>query len=150
MLGRISGVPADCSTVRVESSVGLAFWADSAARSGRFGAISSAVRPSKIVLPLRRGANFSFFVPSRSFDPFDPFPDPILGPSWAVLGPVLGLLGLFLAVLGGRTWRAEGPEEAGKDLLKLSWACCGSLGPFGALFEASGAPFRRLWGCFRA
>ena len=112
VLGRISGLSADCSTVRVESSVRLAFWADFGARSGRFGALFGAVRPSKIVLPPKREANFCFFVQTCSVHPSDGHLDPILGPLGAVLGLVLGLLGLSWALLGGRTSRAGGPGEA--------------------------------------
>ena len=90
----------------------LAFWAAFGARSGRFGALFGAVRPSKIVLPPRRGADFRNFVLTRSVHPSDSLLDPILGPLGAVLGPVLGLLGLSWALLGGRTSRPEGPEEA--------------------------------------
>ena len=141
VLGRTSGLPADCSTVRVESSVRLAFWADFEPRPGRFGAPYGAVRPSKIVLSPTREANFYLFALSRSFDPSDRLLDPILGPLGAVLGPVLGLLGLSWALLGGRTCRAKGPTRHEGTL----WSCLGpssvSLGPFEALSKASGPPF---------
>ena len=91
VLGRISGLPVDCATVLVESSVRLALWADFVPRSSRFGPFFGAVRPSKIVLPPRREADFRLI---RSFRPSDRLPDPVLEPLGAVLGPVLGLLGL--------------------------------------------------------
>ena len=112
VLGRISGLPADCFTVRVEPSARLAFWADFGARSGRFGALFGAVRPSKIVLPPKRDANFSFFVQTCSVHPSDGLLDPIFGPLGAVLGLVLGLPGLSWALLWGRTSRAGSPGEA--------------------------------------
>ena len=112
VLGRTSGLPADCSTVRVESSVRLAFWAGFGASLSRFGGIFGAVRPSKIMLPPRREADFHIFALTRSVHPSDGLLDPILGPLGAVLGPVLGLLGLSWALLGGRTSRPEGLEEA--------------------------------------
>ena len=85
----------------VESSVRLAFWADFGARSGRSGALFGAVRPSKIMLPPMREADFRIFVLTRSVHLSDGLLDPILGPLGAVLGPVLGLLGLYWALLGG-------------------------------------------------
>ena len=112
VLGRVSVVSADCATALAESSVRLASWADFEPRPGRFGASYGAARPSKILLSPTREANFHFFALSRSFDPSDRLLDPILGPLGAVLGPVLGLLGLSWALLGGRTSRPEGLEEA--------------------------------------
>ena len=112
VLGRISGLLAQCSAALVESSVRLAFWADFGARLGRFGAPFGAVRPSKIVLPPWRGIDFCIFVRTRPIHPSDNLLDPILGPLGAVLGPVLGLLGLSWALLGGRTSRAEGLGDA--------------------------------------
>ena len=112
VLGRISGLSADCAVALPESSVRLAFWADFEPRPGRFGASYGAVRPSKIVLPPRREANFRFFVLTCTVHPSDGLLDPILGPLAAVLGSLLGLLGLSWALLAGRTSRAEGPEEA--------------------------------------
>ena len=91
VLGWISGLLAESSAALVESSVRLAFWVDLGARSGRFGAL---------------------FVLTRSVHPSDGLWDPILGPLGAVLDPFLGLLGFSWALLGGRTSRAEGPEEA--------------------------------------
>ena len=108
VLGQISVLLAQCSAALVESSVRLAFWADFGARLGRFGAIFGAVRPSKIMLPPRREADFRIFVLTRSVH----LSDGLLDPLWAVLGPVLGLLGLSWAPLGGRTSRAERPGEA--------------------------------------
>ena len=94
------------------------------------------------MLPPRREANFSFFVLSRPH-PSDGLLDPILGALGAVLGFFLGLLGLSWALLGGRTSRAEGPEEASKGSLELSWAMVGVSGVRRVLFRA-------LWGHFRA
>ena len=141
VLGQISGLSADCATALAESSVRLASWADFEPRSGRFGASYRAVRPSKIVLPPTREANFHFFALSRSFDPSDRLLDFILGPLGALLGPVLGLLGLSWALLGGRTWRGNGLDEVRRDSLELSWAMVGVSGPFRG-------PFRGLWGTF--
>ena len=112
VLGRTSVPPADSSTVRVESSVRLAFLADFVARSGRFVAVFGAVRPSKIMLLPRRETDFRILILTRSVHLSDGLLDPILGPLGAVLGPVLGLLGLSWALLGGRTSRPEGLEEA--------------------------------------
>ena len=142
VLGRISGLSADCATVLAESSVRLAFWADFEPRPGRFGASYGAVRPSKIVLPPTREANFHFFALSRSFDLSDRLLDPILGPLGAVLGPVLGLLGLSWALLGGRIWRAEGRTRPRGALWSYLVPCSVFLGPFLG-------PFRGLWGPFR-
>ena len=149
VLGRISGLSADCATVLAESSVRLAFWADFEPRPGRFGASYGAVRPSKIVLPPTREANFHFFALSRSFDLSDRLLDPILGPLGAVLGPVLGLLGLSWALLGGRIWRAEGRTRPRGALWSYLVPCSVFLGPFWGLSEASGAPFGGLSGLFR-
>ena len=112
VLGRISALLAQCSAALVESSVRPIFWADLGARLGRSGALFGAVRPSKITLPPRREADFHIFALTRSVHPSDGLLDPILGPLGAVLGPVLGLLGLSWALLGGRTSRPEGLEEA--------------------------------------
>ena len=112
VLGWISGLLAESSAALVESSVRLAFWVDLGARSARFGALFGTVRPSKTVLSHQREANFSVFVLTRSVHPSDGLWDPILGPLGAVLDPFLGLLGFSWALLGGRTSRAEGPEEA--------------------------------------
>ena len=141
VLGRISGQPAKNPTVLVESSVRLASWADFAPKSDRFGASFGPSRPSKITLPLRRGADFCFFDLSRSFGPSDCLLDPVLGPLGPVLGPVLGLLGLSWAVLGV----GPGAPRASKKLGEAPWSCLGpwsgSLGPFGDRFEAPGHPF---------
>ena len=94
VLGRISGLLAECSAALVESSVRLTLWAASGARLGRFGALFGAVRPSKIMLPPRREADFRIFVLTRSVHLSDSLLGPILGTLGAVLGPVLGLLGL--------------------------------------------------------
>ena len=135
VLGRISGLLAECSTVLVESSVRLAFWADFVARPGRFGAFFGAVRPSKIVLPPRREHDFSFFVLSRSFDPPNRLLDPICGPLGAVLGPILGLLGLSWALLGAAPGAPKAPKRRCERAL---WSCLGqwswSLGPVGGFF----------------
>ena len=112
VLGQISGLLAECSAALVESSMQLTFWADFGARLGRFGAIFGAVRPSKITLPPRREADFHIFALTRSVHPSDGLLDPILGPLGSILRPVLGLLGLSWALLGGRTLRPEGLEEA--------------------------------------
>ena len=112
VLGRISGLLAECSAALVESSMQLTFWADFRASLGRVGAIFGAVRPSKIMLPPTREADFRIFILTRSVHLSDGLLDPILGPLGAVLGPVLGLLGLSWALLGGRTSRPESPEEA--------------------------------------
>ena len=142
VLGRISGLSADCAVALAESSVRLAFWADFEPRPGRFGASYGAVRPSKIVLSPTREANFHFFALSRSSDPSDGILDPILGLLGAILGPVLGLLGLSWAFLGGRTWRAKGPTRP----VELSWAMFGVSGPFRGRFRGLWGPFwRPLW-----
>ena len=118
-MGQISGLSADCATALAESSVRLASWVDFEPRPGRFGASYGAVRPSKIVLSLTREAHFHFFALSRSFDASDRLLDPTLGSLGALLGPVLGLLGLSWALLGGRTWRANGLDEVRGDSLEL-------------------------------
>ena len=150
VLGRISGQPAKNPTVLVESSVRLASWADFAPKSDRFGASFGPSRPSKITLPLRRGADFCFFDLSRSFGPSDCLLDPVLGPLGPILGPVLGLLGLSWAVLGGRTWRPEGLGEAWESSLGPVPALVWVLGPFGDRFQAPGPPFGPHFGAFSA
>ena len=103
-LGRISGLLAQSSAALVESSLRLAFWADFGARLGRFGALFGAVRP--------READFHIFVQTRCVHTSDDLLDPILGPLGSILRPILGLLGLSWALIGGRTSCEEGPEEA--------------------------------------
>ena len=76
------------------------------------GALFGAVRPVKIVLLPRREADFHIFVLTRCVHTSDDLLDPILGPLGSILRPVLGLVGLSWALLGGRTSREEGPEEA--------------------------------------
>ena len=146
VLGRISGLLADCSAVLVESSVRLAFWADFGARSGRSGALFGAVGPSKITLPPRREADFHIFVRTRSVHPSGGLLDPILGPLRAVLGLIWGLLRLSWALLGGRTSRSR----VSKRLERAPWSCTGPwsgfVGPIGGLFEPSEAPFGCLSG----
>ena len=91
-----------------------------------------------------REHDFRFFVLSRSFDPSDRLFDRMLGPLGAVLGPVLGLLGLSWAVRGGRTRRAEGPEEARRASLELSGAMVGVSGLSRVLFRGPWSPFSDL------
>ena len=100
------------------------------------------------MLPLRRGANLRFFVLTRPVYPSDGLLDPILGPLGAVLSAFLGLLGLSWAILGGRTSHAEGPEEACRGSLELSWAVVGVFGIVGGLVQPSGGPFGPPFGCF--
>ena len=150
VLGRISGLPAECSAVLVEPSVQLAFWAAFGAGSGRFKATFGTVRPSKIVLPPRREANFSVFVLTRYVHPSDGLLDPILalwGPSWAPFWASWGSLGPSWGA-GPRTPRAP------KRLQGAPWSCpgpwSGCLGSVGGLFEPCGAsfgpPFGHLFG----
>ena len=58
------------------------------------------------------------------------------------MGPLLGLLGLSWAVRGGRTRRAEGPEEARRASLELSGAMVRVSGLSRVSFEAAGAYLR--------
>ena len=141
VLGRISGLPADCSTVRVESSFRQAFWADVGVELGRFGASFGADRTSKITLPLMREHDFRFFVPTRAGRPSDRLLDLVWGPLGAVLDRILGLLGLFWALLGPGSDALQAPMRRERAF----WTCLGpwswSRGPSGGLLEASGALF---------
>ena len=101
VLGRISGLPADCATILAESSVRLACWADFGPRPGRFGALVGAVRPSKIVLPPTREAFFIFSpyvatstLPTAFGTPSSALWELSWAPSWASwgsLGPSWGI-----------------------------------------------------------